>query len=72
MRKDWRENMVDPPKTCLWVQTVGTSKSYQWETECGKKFGCEKFIDPNDFKEKKDRCPICGGVVHFETRISGR
>ena len=38
MRKDWRENMVDPPKTCLWVQSIIREDRYRWETECGKTF----------------------------------
>ena len=72
MRKDWRENMVDPPKNCLWIQTVRTGEPYQWETECGNKFQVKQFVKADHFKGKKDRCPVCGGVIHLETRISGR
>ena len=67
MRKNWRENMVDPPKTCLWVQSRIYEDLYRWETECGKSFENKKLIDNSHF-DSFTKCPTCGGMIHMETK----
>ena len=67
MRKDWRENMFDPPKTCLWVQSIIREDLYRWETECGKTFDVKERT-PDDRFDIKERCPSCGGIAHMKTK----
>ena len=67
MRKDWIEHMVDPPKTCLWVQSVIHEDLYRWETECGTTFEYNTPTPDNHF-DTVERCSSCGGNIHMETK----
>lgn len=71
MRKDWRENMVNPPNNCLWIQSIISDDLYRWETECGKTFD-ETTLTPDDYFDqeewKYERCSSCGGYIHMKTK----